>query len=241
MKNQGDFSFVIPQIPTFGSMKYQTMPTKLSKRIQTPREEKFNALTHGFGLLLALIGSPILLAKASDRGDFDLNLATLSFCLGMLMVYASSTFYHLAKDRQLKQRLQKADHISIYFLIAGSYSPMLISVLPREKAIIWLSLLWVFVLVGTIFKVFFIGRFKFVSVGLYLMMGWVSVFLLQSMWQNLSGEILTWIALGGLGYTAGVYFYVNSNRFYFHAIWHLFVLAGTMAHFIAIARIVSGF
>ncbi|MHA7130875.1 PAQR family membrane homeostasis protein TrhA [Algoriphagus namhaensis] len=222
-------------------MKYKAQSTQLPRRIQTPREEKFNALTHGFGLLLALIGSPILLAEAFQRGNFDLNLATISFSLGMLMVYASSTFYHLAKDRRLKQKLQKADHISIYFLIAGSYSPMLLAVLPREKALIWLSLLWAFVLVGTIFKVFFIGRFKFVSVGLYLMMGWISVFLLRSMWQNLSGEILTWIALGGLGYTAGVYFYINSKRLYFHAIWHLFVLVGTASHFIAIARIISDF
>jgi hemolysin III len=95
------------------------------------------------------------------------------------------------------------------------------------------------VLAGSIFKFFFAGKYKFVSVGLYLAMGWISIFLLKGMWENLSGEVLTWIAVGGLSYTVGVFFYVNSNRLYYHAIWHVFVLFGTISHFIAVMLILK--
>lgn len=206
----------------------------MTKRAQTKKEEFYNAQTHGLGVILGLVGLPFLIAKAIAKEDIDYLLATLSFAAGALMVYSSSTLYHLARAGRRKAIYQKADHISIYFLIAGSYSPMILSVLPRENAIIWLSLLWGFVGLGTIFKVFFAGKYKFVSVALYLMMGWVSVFLIRAMWENLSAEILTWILIGGLGYTLGVYFYVKSHRPYFHSIWHLFVLLGTIAHFVAI-------
>lgn len=206
----------------------------MAKRSQTQKEEFYNAFSHGIGVILGLIGIPFLLIKTVPLSDLDFLLASISFSAGILMVYASSTLYHLASAGHRKAIYQKADHISIYFLIAGSYSPMLLSVLPRGEAILWLSLLWGFVIFGTVFKIFFAGKYKFVSVGLYLAMGWVSVFLLKAMWENLSAEILTWILVGGLSYTIGVYFYIFSNRPYFHAIWHVFVLFGTISHFFAV-------
>lgn len=217
------------------------MAAKLPKRIQTPREEILNAFTHGIGLLLALIGTPFLLSLAFSIGDFDLNLATISFCLGMLMVYASSTFYHLAKDRRLKQRLQKADHISIFFLIAGSYSPMVLAILPRNKALLFLGVLWVLVVLGSIFKLFYIGRFKLVSVALYLGMGWMALLIIKSLWVTFDSGLIFWIAAGGLSYTLGVIFYVQSKRLYFHGIWHAFVLLGTISHYLAITQILNTF
>jgi hemolysin III len=183
---------------------------------------------------LGLIGIPFLLIRANGLAEIGFLLACLAFSIGILMVYSSSTLYHLAKPGHRKDHFQKADHISIYFLIAGSYTPMILKVLPREKAILFLAILWAFVLAGSIFKFFFAGKYKFVSVGLYLAMGWISVFLIKAMWENLSGESLTWILLGGLSYTIGVFFYVQSNRLYFHAIWHIFVLLGTASHFFAI-------
>ena len=209
----------------------------MSKRAQTKKEEFYNAWTHGIGVLLGIIAIPFLLFKTNALDDFDLLLASISFSIGIIMVYSSSTLYHIASAGHKKDLYQKADHISIYFLIAGSYSPMILTVLPREKAILFLSILWAFVFAGSIFKFFFAGKYKFVSVGLYLAMGWVSVFLIKAMWGNLSGEILSWILLGGLSYTLGVYFYVKSNRLYFHAIWHLFVLIGTISHFIAVYKL----
>ena len=206
----------------------------MTKRLQTEKEEYFNSLSHGIGFFFGLVGIPFLLFRANDLSNFNLLFACAAFSLGILMVYSSSTLYHLAKAGHRKDHFQKADHISIYFLIAGSYSPMILTVLEEKKAMMFLSILWGFVLIGSIFKFFFAGRFKFISVGLYLAMGWISVFLIRSMWENLSGEILTWIALGGLSYTIGVYFYVKSNRLYFHSIWHVFVLLGTASHFCAI-------
>lgn len=206
----------------------------MAKRSQTQKEEFYNAFSHGIGVILGLIGIPFLLIKTVSLSDLDFLLASISFSAGILMVYASSTLYHLASAGHRKAIYQKADHISIYFLIAGSYSPMLLSVLPRGEATLWLILLWGFVIFGTVFKIFFAGKYKFVSVGLYLAMGWVSVFLIKAMWENLSAEILTWILVGGLSYTIGVYFYIFSNRPYFHAIWHVFVLFGTISHFIAV-------
>jgi len=206
----------------------------MPKRLQTEKEEYFNSLSHGIGFVLGLVGIPFLLFRANNLGDFDLLIACAAFALGILMVYSSSTLYHLSKARHRKDHFQKADHISIYFLIAGSYSPMILTVLDREKAILFLFILWGFVLVGSIFKFFFAGKYKFISVGLYLAMGWISVFLLKAMWENLSGETLTWILIGGLSYTIGVYFYVKSNSLYFHNIWHIFVLLGTVSHFFAI-------
>lgn len=204
------------------------------KRLQTEKEEFYNALTHGIGFLLGLVGIPFLLVEANGFLGHGYLLACTAFSLGILMVYSSSTLYHLAKPGHRKEYFQKADHISIYFLIAGSYTPMILTVLPREEAILFLGILWAFVLAGTIFKFFFAGKYKFVSVGLYLAMGWISVFLLKAMWENLSGEILSWIIIGGLSYTVGVYFYVHSNRLYYHSIWHVFVLLGTASHFNAI-------
>lgn len=206
----------------------------MSKRIQTTSEEFYNAWSHGIGFILGLIGIPFLLIHANGLGDAVFFWACFAFSIGILMVYSSSTLYHLAKAGHRKDYFQKADHISIYFLIAGSYTPMILTVLPREKAFFFLMILWTFVLAGSIFKFFFAGKYKFVSVGLYLAMGWISVFLIQAMWENLSGESLTWILIGGLSYTIGVFFYVQSNRLYYHAIWHVFVLLGTACHFCAI-------
>lgn len=211
----------------------------MPKRLQSEQEEFYNAWSHGIGFILGLIGIPFLMIRADERGDSDFLLASFAFALGILMVYSSSTLYHLAKAGHRKNHFQKADHISIYFLIAGSYSPMILAVLNREKAILFLAILWAFVFAGSIFKFFFAGRYKFVSVGLYLAMGWISIFLLKAMWENLNGEILSWILIGGLSYTIGVFFYVNSNRLYYHSIWHVFVLLGTISHYFALMKILE--
>ncbi len=211
----------------------------MPKRPQTDNEEFYNAWSHGIGFILGLIGIPLLLTGANELANFDFLLASASFAMGILMVYSSSTLYHLSKPCHRKDLYQKADHISIYFLIAGSYSPMILTVLDREKAILFLAILWAFVLAGSIFKFFFAGKYKFVSVGLYLAMGWISVFLLKAMWEKLSAETLTWILIGGLSYTIGVIFYVKSNRTYYHAIWHVFVLFGTISHFIAVMLMIK--
>lgn len=210
----------------------------MSKRQQTSKEELANAGSHGFGLLLGLIGIPFLIMKAMENGRFSALMAALAFALGILMVYTSSTFYHAAKDPKLKKRLQVLDHIAIYFLIAGSYTPMVLAVLPKNQAIIFLSILWGSVLIGTFFKLFYTGRFKILSVAIYLLMGWLAVFFINEILEKISFQNLAWIGAGGLCYTIGVYFYMKSNKPYYHSIWHLFVLGGTISHFIVVYQLI---
>ncbi|WP_026951038.1 PAQR family membrane homeostasis protein TrhA [Algoriphagus mannitolivorans] len=210
---------------------------KSVKRAQTDKEENLNAWTHGFGLLLGIIGIPFLISKAWQPEDFKYLLGASTFSLGILMVYGFSTAYHAAKNPKKKAKLQIMDHVSIYFLIAGSYTPMVLAILKTDKAILFLSIIWASVLIGTFFKLFFTGKFKTLSVVIYLTMGWLAVFFLKDLVDRLSLEILVWIGLGGLSYTLGVIFYVQSNRPYFHTLWHLFVLGGTAAHFVAVYQL----
>lgn len=209
------------------------------KRPQNPSEELANTLSHAFGLLLGLIGIPLLIQKSMESSDIKNTIGASAFSLGILMVYAFSTAYHAAKNPIKKNRLQIFDHVSIYFLIAGSYTPMVLAILAIDKTIIFLSIIWGTVLVGTFFKIFFTGRFKTLSVILYLTMGWLAVFFFNDLLEKLSMETLFWIGAGGLSYTIGVFFYVKSDRLFFHAIWHVFVLGGTVSHFIAVWKILE--
>ncbi|SDD31094.1 hemolysin III [Algoriphagus faecimaris] len=208
------------------------------KRPQTPSEEPANALSHGLGLILALVGIPFLLLKSFSEGSLAFFITNLAFSLGILMVYSFSTAYHAAIRPKRKAQLQIWDHISIYFLIAGSYSPMLWTILDTKQAYIFLSVIWISVFIGTFFKVFFTGKFKTLSVIIYLTMGWLALFFLNDLIEKLSFSQLLWIGAGGLSYTIGVYFYVKSDKLYYHTIWHMFVLGGTIAHFIAISLLI---
>lgn len=210
---------------------------QMEKRIQTPAEERANALSHGFGLVLGLIGIPFLLTKAISMNEAPPIIGTIAFSLGILMVYSFSTLYHAAKNSSKKAKLQVLDHVSIYFLIAGSYTPMVLAILKPEKAILFLSIIWGSVLIGTFFKLFFTKKFKTLSLIIYLTMGWLAVFFFNDLREKLPFETLFWIGVGGASYTIGVFFYVNSNKLFYHSIWHLFVLGGTAAHFIAVFQI----
>ena len=211
----------------------------MSKRSQTSKEELANAVSHGFGLVLGRIGIPFLIQKTLQTDQLSALIGAISFSLGIVMVYTFSTLYHASSNPRWKSRLQIWDHISIYFLIAGSYTPMVLAVLKQDKAIWFLSILWVSVLVGSLFKLFFTGRFKILSVVIYLTMGWLAVFFLKDILEKISFETLAWIGAGGMAYTLGVYFYIKSDKPFYHTIWHIFVLAGTTAHYMAVFQITS--
>lgn len=208
----------------------------MSKRKQTANEELANAASHGLGIIFCLSAMPFVLIDTFEKGDLKAFFSMIAFGLGMLLVYSFSTFYHYATNERTKSLLQIGDHISIYFLIAGSYTPMMIKYLSPDMAFIFLSVIWTVVFLGTIFKIFFTKRFKFMSVLLYLVMGWMIVFVIKPLTQTLPLAIFLWILAGGLSYTIGVYFYVKSNKLYYHTIWHIFVLLGTVFHFIAIYK-----
>lgn len=207
----------------------------MSKRIQTRNEELANGISHILGVVFCLIGMPFLIAKSREH-----NLITESsvviFGIGMLLVYSFSSLYHLAQKEKSKQLFKIADHISIYYLIAGTYSPLMVIYLDKQTALVFLGIMWSIVLLGTFFKIFYVDRFKFVSVVLYLLMGWMIVFVIKPLWGVIPLSVFLLILAGGLSYTVGVCFYVKGYKNYFHTIWHFFVLCGTILHYAAIFK-----
>jgi hemolysin III len=208
----------------------------MANRIQTHNEELVNGISHIFGVLFCLAGMPFLIAKTQEQHNLITTSSVITFGIGMLLVYSFSSLYHLVQKEKTKQLLKIADHISIYFLIAGTYSPLMVIYLKKETALIFLGIMWSIVLLGTFFKVFYVDRFKLVSVVLYLLMGWMIVFVIKPLWGVIPLSVFLWILAGGFSYTLGVYFYVKSHKNYFHFVWHFFVLLGTIFHYAAIFK-----
>ncbi len=210
-----------------------------TRRPQTQEEELANTITHGIGVVFTLIGIPFLLNSARATGSVTSYYAVCIFGGGMLAVYLSSTLYHAAKSAIIKRRLHICDHVSIYFLIGGTYAPIVVHYLDSHTAAIFLILQWMVICCGAILKIFFTGRFEAVSLIVYLFLGWSALFLVEYLWAAMSFEVFIWILTGGLSYTIGVIFYRMDKHKYAHSIWHLFVLGGTAAHYIAIAEMFS--
>ncbi|RAR48553.1 PAQR family membrane homeostasis protein TrhA [Flavobacterium lacus] len=206
----------------------------MSKRVQTQKEEIINAITHGFGILFCLIAMPFLLVDSFNENQLSTFISVLAFGVGMLLVYTFSTLFHAVKNPKVKDILQIGDHISIYFLIAGTYTPLMVRYLPSRTATLFLGVMWSIVAVGIIFKIFFTKKFRFISVLLYLALGWMIVFVIEPLIHTMPFSVFMWILIGGLSYTIGVYFYMKDHKFYYHTIWHFFVLFGTIAHFVSI-------
>jgi len=199
-------------------------------------EEIASTITHGAGVIVTLIAIPSLLIHASYYCSPTMIGALCVFGIGMLSVYLSSTLYHWVTPIILKKRLRVWDHASIFLLIAGTYTPVIVKFLPKTSAIIFLSIMWSIVVAGIFMKIFFWKKLKIVSLALYLLLGWMAVFVLKPIITNMPGEIFWWILAGGLAYTLGVPFFAWKKVKYNHAIWHCFVLAGTACHFIAIYK-----
>ncbi len=202
-------------------------------RLYSPREELANAVTHGVGLLACLIGVPFLIASYLSRGDLALVLGVSVFAASLLAVYTTSTLYHAVPHQRAKHVLRLADHVAIYLLIAGTYTPFTLGVLRGAWGWTMLAAIWTLAALGIFFKIVFRSRFKRVSTAFYLGMGWLIVFALRPMALQLPGTGLLLLAAGGLLYTAGVIFYVRQSE-YAHAIWHCFVLGGSACHFFAV-------
>lgn len=206
----------------------------MSHRNQTRNEELANGISHVLGILFCLIAMPFLILMALKHHNVVTFLAVFTFGIGMLLVYSFSVMYHLAKNEKIKRVLNIGDHISIYFLIAGTYTPLMLIYLSKETALVFLGVLWFIVLVGSVFKIFFTHRFELLSVLLYLAMGWMVVFVIKPLLLTIPWSVFLWILAGGISYTIGVYFFVKGDRKYYHTIWHFFVLLGTILHYISI-------
>lgn len=205
----------------------------------TKAEELVNSLSHGVGLLFGLIAVPWLIYIASNNSPKHVIGASV-FGFGFLLIYAASTLYHSFQEPRLKHRLRILDHIAIYFMIAGSYTPFVVIYVNNTVGYTILGILWALTFIGLFFKIFFVGRFEKLSVGIYILMGWMLLFGARTFWENLPGFTLLLIVIGGLLYTIGVIFYRWESLRYHHGIWHAFVLGGSLSHFIAVWWSVGG-
>jgi hemolysin III len=208
------------------------MPSK--KTIYSPQEERANVLTHGFGFILSIPATIVMLAQALSTSGYDHITGALLFGAGLLILYGASTLYHLSRDEHRRQVLRVFDHAAIYVLIAGTYSPVTLITLKEEGGMIIFIIVWSIALAGIAFKIFFAGRFTIVSTLLYLLMGWLIVFKYAEVTRLLSDKALWWIVAGGMFYSFGVVFYLLKKVRYSHSIWHIFVLCGSFCHFMAI-------
>ena len=196
-------------------------------------EETWNVWTHFSGLILSMIGIPFLFYFDNHSTALS-TFSILLFSFGLLCVYTSSSIYHYVQNSKLKKRFQVLDHISIYYLILGSYAPVcLITLYDSSGITIFLAVL-VLAFVGTLKKLFFTSKFEFMSLLLYLAMGWFIIFDIHSLFELIDYNAKLLLILGGLSYTFGVLFYAYGKIKYFHSIWHLFVLTGSTLHFFMI-------
>lgn len=201
------------------------------------KEEQANTFTHLVALTATLlIGWPLLrLAWVSQAAAFRYQLfATGLFYAGMVLMYGASTAYHAATDETLKRRLRVVDHIAIYVMIAGSYSTVCLCGLGGWIGWSLFGFLWACVIAGIVGKVIAIGRYPNLSLALYLAMGWAALLIIVPMWQTLSHAAFFWIVGEGVAYSAGACFFRYDEQYpYFHAVWHLFIMLGSVCHTIA--------
>ena len=198
------------------------------------REELANAVTHGIGALAALAAGATLITLASLHGDGWRLAAAIVFGASLLLLYVASTLYHCARQPHTKARLKVFDHCAIYLLIAGTYTPFTLVTL-RDGVGWWLfAAIWALAAFGIVFKLYFTGRFKLLSTLLYVAMGWLALVAIQPLLQAPDAWSLGWLLAGGIAYTLGTVFYHRPSLRYSHAIWHLFVIAGSVCHFVAV-------
>lgn len=198
------------------------------------KEERLNILTHAFGLLLSIVGLPFLIGKSTDFEGFWKPTSLIIYGISMIILYAASTFYHAAKEAKLRRRLNIFDHAAIYVLIAGTYTPFTMIVLEGTIGWVLFGITWFFALVGIILKLFYTGKFDKLSTIMYVLMGWEIVFVIKPLMDNFSTAGLKLLILGGVFYTLGAILYSIKKLPFNHAIFHIFVILGSISHFLCI-------
>lgn len=193
------------------------------------KEEKLNTLSHALGIILGLIGFVVLYLineGHNSYGIFSISVYSFTFVL----LFTASTLYHRVRDPKLKNKLRILDHISIYFLIAGTYTPVALIMLEKGNGWLLFYTVWGIAAVGTLMKLFYTGKYEFISLLLYLIMGWLIVLDLDNLLSQTTTIGLGTLFLGGAFYTIGILFYAIERIPYNHFIWHLFVLGGAISH-----------
>jgi hemolysin III len=197
-------------------------------------EEIANAITHGIGLLLSIAGFVVLLVLAALRGTAWHIVACSIYGATLICLYTASTLYHAVISPRVKRALRIFDHSAIYLLIAGTYTPFLLVSLRGPWGWSLFGVIWGLALVGVLFKFWFVERFAILSTAVYIAMGWLVVIAAKPVITHLPLTAIIWLLAGGLAYTGGVIFFAAKRIPYSHAIWHLFVLAGSICHYFAV-------
>ena len=200
----------------------------------SPQEERINIISHAIGIFLSCIALVLLLVRANMLGNVLHFVSFSIFGLSLITLYTASTLYHNAKKPALRKRLKIFDHSAIYVLIAGTYAPFTLITLHGTKGWIIFSVSWGMALTGIILKLFFTGKYKLISTLMYVLMGWMIVFAIKPLIDNLPLEGLQWLLAGGIFYTIGAILYSIKKIKFNHAIFHIFVLLGSFCHFVSV-------
>lgn len=194
-------------------------------------EELLNAITHGIGSLLSILGIVILIKKYSNN-PLDLTFMMI-YCFTLFLLYTISTLYHSLKKNKAKKVFRKLDHCSIFLLIAGTYTPICATILKNSFSFYILAGVWILAIVGIVFNAIDVNKFSKFSLICYILMGWSIVLIARPTIQILNREQLLYLLIGGIFYTVGAIIYVIGKKIkYMHSVWHLFVLAGSIFHFL---------
>ncbi|MGM0508666.1 MAG: PAQR family membrane homeostasis protein TrhA [Fusobacteriota bacterium] len=208
---------------------------KGKKREMTLKEEILNAVTHGIGLLLAIAALIVLVVFGTiNNKDGWYLTGVIIYGITLILLYASSTLLHSFPKGKTKDFFEILDHASIYLLIAGTYTPFTLTVLRGKMGWIIFGIVWTLAIMGIIFKAIFIKRFKLLSTLMYIGMGWIIIFAIKPLFISIDTVPFFLLVLGGLLYSLGTIFYLWNSLKYGHAIWHIFVLGGSISHFITI-------
>jgi len=215
-------------------MEGMTALTSLPERRQSLGEEIANSVSHGLGLVAGALAAPVLIIAAVRRGDTAFIVGASIFAATIVLMYLSSTLYHALPENRAKRVFRVLDHGSIYLLIAGTYSPFTLGMLPNGWGWTLFGIVWGLAILGVAMKSTGRAWHPIFSTGLYLVMGWLAVIAVRPLWAHLPKASIAWLAAGGLAYTLGVGFYAAERLRYGHFIWHLFVVAGTACHILAV-------
>jgi len=206
-----------------------------SLREQSSGEEIANSISHGIGLIAAIVATPFLIMEAIRRGNPGFVVGVSVFAASMVLLYLSSTLYHALPAGKAKRVFRIMEHSTIFLLIAGTYTPFTLGVLRGAWGWTLLGLVWGLALTGVALKAFKKMSHPVISTGLYLFMGWLILIAAYPMFERVPVSGLLWLVAGGVAYTAGVAFFVADTRLrYGHFVWHLFVMAGTACHYFAV-------
>lgn len=199
-----------------------------------PKEEKINVISHLIGLLLSIVALVLLLKYPLKATYTKQTISSIIYGVSLILLYTASTIYHYVQNPKWRKKLNILDHAAIYILIAGTYTPFALLVLKGWVGWAIFGISWGLAIVGVTLKIFFTGQFEKASTIAYVLMGWLIVFAIKPLLQNLSLEGLWWLFLGGVFYTVGAVIYSIKKINYNHAIFHIFVLLGSLSHFISV-------